>query len=184
MAASSKTTLATLGGLLVLVVLGVVLMGGYGRMVRVADAETYLDDSPASRAGGDLDGPQRIPGVASGVIQGASVGTEAAYADFSPGAAGATPAPGGCFPRDRLTAEDLLPKGSANSEWAQQLPQGQGSLGDKNFLEASWHIGVSSGNLRNASYDLRSTPSAPKIQPSIWNLSTIDPGQDTRKPLE
>ena len=43
--------------------------------------------------------------------------------------------PSGCFPKDQLTPQELLPSDS-NSKWSQMAPAGQGELGDQNFLTA------------------------------------------------
>lgn len=84
--------------------------------------------------------------------------------------------PGECFPRDRLTAEDLLPKDAANSKWAQVNPAGQGDVKDINLLNAGYHIGVDTigQSLRNPNYQLRSEPPNPRQQVSPWMQSTIE----------
>lgn len=90
-----------------------------------------------------------------------------------------------CFPKDRLTAEDLLPKDAANSKWAQVNPAGQGDLQDQNFLTAGFQIGVNTtgSSLRNANLQLRSEPVIPQSNPWPIMQSTITP--DTlRRPLE
>jgi len=94
-------------------------------------------------------------------------------------------APADCFPRDRLSAQDLLPKDSANSKWAQVNPAGQGDVGDQNFLTASYHQGVDTigATLRNANLQLRSEPPNPRQRVSIWNESTIEPDLN-RRPFE
>jgi hypothetical protein len=81
-----------------------------------------------------------------------------------------------CYPKDRLTAEDLLPKDAANSKWAQVNPAGQGDVKDQNFLTAGFHIGINTigQSLRNANLQLRSEPPNPKSQVSPWNQSTIE----------
>jgi hypothetical protein len=81
-----------------------------------------------------------------------------------------------CFPRDKLTAEDLLPKDAANSKWAQVNPAGQGAVSNQNFLTAGFHVGVNTvGNtLRNANLQIRSEPPNPRSQVSPWNQSTIE----------
>jgi len=84
--------------------------------------------------------------------------------------------PSECFPRDRLTTEDLLPKDAANSKWAQVNPAGQGDVKDQNFLTAGFHIGVNTvgQSLRNPNYQLRSEPPNPRVQVSPWNQTTIE----------
>lgn len=92
--------------------------------------------------------------------------------------------PSDCFPKDRLTSEDLLPKDAANSKWAQVNPAGQGDVSNQNFLTAGWSIGINtiSGTLRNANLQLRSEPPNPR---GAWpiNNSTIQPDL-LRRPLE
>jgi len=92
--------------------------------------------------------------------------------------------PSDCFPRDRLSAEDLLPADAANSKWAQVNPAGQGDVSNQNFLTAGWAVGINtiSGSLRNANLQLRSEPPNPRGAWPIMN-STIQ--SDTfRRPLE
>jgi hypothetical protein len=84
--------------------------------------------------------------------------------------------PSTCFPRDRLTTEDLLPKDAANSKWAQVNPAGQGDVKDQNFLTSGFHIGTNTvgQSLRNANYQLRSDPPNPKMNVGPWNQTTIE----------
>lgn len=84
--------------------------------------------------------------------------------------------PTDCFPRDKLSAEDLLPKDAANSKWAQVNPAGQGDVKDQNMLTAGFHIGVNTvgQSLRNANYQLRSDPPNPKLSVGPWNQTTIE----------
>lgn len=90
--------------------------------------------------------------------------------------------PADCFPRDRLTAEDLLPKDAANSKWAQVNPAGQGDIKDQNFLTAGMHIGINTvgQSNRNPNYQLRSDPPNPKFNVGPWNLTTIEYDQSRR----
>lgn len=83
---------------------------------------------------------------------------------------------GACFPRDKLTADDLLPKDAANSKWAEVNPAGQGDVSNVNFLTAGYHIGINTvgQTLRNPNYQLRSEPPNPRSQVSPWNQSTIE----------
>ena len=92
--------------------------------------------------------------------------------------------PADCFPKDRLSPEDLLP-GDANSKWAQVTPAGQGEIGDQNFLNAGYHTGVNTvgQTLRNANLQIRSEPPNPQAKVSPWLQSTIEPDTN-RKPLE
>lgn len=90
-----------------------------------------------------------------------------------------------CFPKDKLTAEDLLPKDSANSKWSQVNPSGQGELKNANFLNAGYHVGVNTvgSSMRNANLQLRSEPPNPQIKVSPFMNSTIMPDLN-RRPLE
>jgi len=81
-----------------------------------------------------------------------------------------------CFPRDRLTANDLLPKDAANSKWAQLNPSGAGDIQDQNYLTAGYHIGINTvgQSLRNANLQLRSEIPNPTTPVSVWSISTIE----------
>ena len=59
--------------------------------------------------------------------------------------------PNECYPKDILSPKELLPK-DTESTWAQSVPAGQGSLGDQNFLNAGFHIGINTvgQTLRNS----------------------------------
>jgi hypothetical protein len=89
--------------------------------------------------------------------------------------------PNECYPKDILTPQDLLPQDS-NSTWAQTVPSGQGSLGDQNFLNAGFHVGINTvgQSLRNANLQLRSEPANPQMKVSPWLQSTIDPDANRR----
>ena len=90
-----------------------------------------------------------------------------------------------CFPRDKLTAEDLLPSDAVNTRWSQVNPSGQGWLKDANFLQAGYHIGLntSQGAKRNGNLQFRSEPPNAKAVVSPWLNSDIEPDL-LRKPLE
>ena len=92
--------------------------------------------------------------------------------------------PSNCYPKDKLTADDLLPK-DANSRWAQVNPAGEGDVRDQNFLNAGFLLGINTvgQSLKNANLQLRSEPPNPQQKVSPWNQSTIDPDLN-RKPLE
>ena len=92
--------------------------------------------------------------------------------------------PAGCFPKEQLNPEELLPQDNANV-WAQANPSGEGSLKDRNFLQAGHHIGVNTvgQTLRNANMQLRSEPPNPQVKVSPWLQTTIEPDVN-RKPLE
>jgi hypothetical protein len=91
-----------------------------------------------------------------------------------------------CFPKDRLVAQDLLPKDAANSKWSQVATNGQGELANQNFLTAGYHVGISSvsGSLRNANLQLRSEIPNPRMDVGPWNTSTITGDGGFRRPLE
>jgi type II secretory pathway pseudopilin PulG len=92
--------------------------------------------------------------------------------------------PSDCFPRDRLTADDLLPADAANSKWAQVNPAGQGDVSNQNFLTAGWAVGINtiSGSLRNANLQLRSEPPNPR---GAWPINNSTISNDLmRRPLE
>jgi hypothetical protein len=82
-----------------------------------------------------------------------------------------------CYPRDRLTADDLLPKDAADSKWARINPSGGGNVGDQNYLSAGYHIGVNTvgQSLRNANLQLRSEIPNPQNAVGPWLISTIEP---------
>ncbi len=84
----------------------------------------------------------------------------------------------------QLTAQDLLPHDNS-SQWAQVYPSGDGSLKDRNFLQAGYHIGINTvgQTLRNANLQLRSEPPCPQVKVSPWIQSTIEPDLG-RKPFE
>ena len=90
----------------------------------------------------------------------------------------------GCFPKDQLTPQELLPQDNANT-WAKSNPEGSGSLKDRNFLQSAHHIGVNTvgQTLRNANLQLRSEPPNPQVKVSPWSQSTIEPDMN-RKPME
>lgn len=92
--------------------------------------------------------------------------------------------PNDCFPRDQLNPAELLP-GDANSTWAQVAPNGQGELGDQNFLSAGYHTGINTigSSLRNPNLQLRSDPPCPQVVVSPWLQSTITPDL-SRLPFE
>jgi hypothetical protein len=82
-----------------------------------------------------------------------------------------------CFPRDRLTADDLLPKDAADSKWARLNPSGTGDIHDQNYLTAGYHVGINTvgQSLRNANLQLRSEIPNPQIPVGPWMISTIEP---------
>lgn len=94
------------------------------------------------------------------------------------GAAGGSPSGmQSCFPRDRLTASDLLPKDAADSKWARINPSGTGDIHDQNYLTAGYHVGINTvgQSLRNANLQLRSEIPNPQNAVGPWMISTIEP---------
>ena len=94
--------------------------------------------------------------------------------------------PNDCFPKDRLTSEDLLPKDAANSKWAQVNPAGQGDVKDQNFLNAGYMIGINTvgSSLKNANLQLRSEPVIPKVSVGPFLNSSYEASDALRRPLE
>ena len=102
------------------------------------------------------------------------------FATSSAGGAGGASSQSGaqsCFPRDRLTASDLLPKDAADSKWARINPSGAGDIHDQNYLTAGFHVGVNTvgQSLRNANLQLRSEIPNPQNAVGPWMISTIEP---------
>ena len=106
--------------------------------------------------------------------------------DDMEGYSNAAPTPGGWKSGVPLMniATDLLPKpsGQVRQNFAEFAPK---SLLGQNFLEAKKYIGVDTqgSSLRNANYDLRSSPAIARRDVGPWAQSTID-GDLFRKPLE
>ena len=130
--------------------------------------------------------PTGLGSGAPGILGNDPNGNEIYNPVVANGGADAAAAGAGCFPRDRLTADELLPKDAANSKWAQMNPVGQGSIGDQNFLTAGWHVGLMSPVKRNANQQIRSEPIAPVIQNiSPWNVASYGPEDSLlRRPFE
>jgi hypothetical protein len=119
------------------------------------------------------------PQIANASGPSSSEGFENGPADFQ-----GAQAPAGCYPRDQLSAGELLPR-DGSSVWAQQNPLGPGSLKGKNFLSAGALIGINTvgQSMKNANLQLRSEPPNPQVAISIFNNSTIEPDFN-RRPLE
>jgi hypothetical protein len=99
------------------------------------------------------------------------------FATSSSGGAASQSGAQSCFPRDRLTASDLLPKDAADSKWARINPSGAGDIHDQNYLTAGFHVGVNTvgQSLRNANLQLRSEIPNPQNAVGPWMISTIEP---------
>lgn len=90
---------------------------------------------------------------------------------------GAWNQPKDCYPKDQLTASDLLPA-DTHSRWNQVNPEGSGDLSNKNFLSAGYLSGIDTqgSSLRNASFDIRGDPEPnPQVAVSPFLNSTITP---------
>jgi hypothetical protein len=85
--------------------------------------------------------------------------------------------PTSCIRKEKLTAQDLLPKDATNLKWAQINPSSSGDITDQNFLTAGYHLGVNTvgQSLRNANLQLRSEIPNPQVSVSPWMISTIEP---------
>ena len=90
-----------------------------------------------------------------------------------------------CFPKNQLTPAELLPTDNQSSGWAALYPEGQGTLQDRNFLQAGFNVGIDTvgQTLRNANLQLRSEPPNPQVAVSPWLQSTIEPDVN-RVPFE
>ena len=90
-----------------------------------------------------------------------------------------------CLPKDQLMPQELLPQDTPANQWSLANPQGSGTLKDKNFLQAGYHVGINTvgQTLRNANMQLRSDPPNPQVQVSPWQQTTINPDTN-RKPME
>jgi hypothetical protein len=96
--------------------------------------------------------------------------------------------PADCFPKDRLSTDDLLPKDAANLKWSAVNPAGQGDVSNINFVQAGAILGINSslGSMRNANLQLRSDPVIPNNS-ADWPImmSTIPRNSSLlRRPLE
>lgn len=96
--------------------------------------------------------------------------------------------PDACFPKDRVSTEDLLPKDAANLKWSVVNPAGQGDVSNMNFIQAGAMLGINStlGSKRNSNLQFRSDPVIPNDN-SEWPImmSTIPRNSALlRRPLE
>jgi hypothetical protein len=128
--------------------------------------------------------PPKLNAVDMNPVNNVKPGEETSNEDYRPVDYETSKQPSDCFPRDRLSSDDLLPKNAANSKWAQVNPAGQGDVSSQNFLTAGWAVGINtvSGSLRNANLQLRSEPPNKRMAWPI-NNSTIEPDL-MRRPLE
>jgi hypothetical protein len=187
-----KVTYTSLAILLVLILLGFLFVSTNTK-AKIINSERFYAEVPVRdsvAAGAPVD-----PSAASAGIGafGASdpMGNETYNPVVSgPSAAGPAaaglPVAGNCFPRDRLAADDLLPKDAANSRWSQMNPSGQGDISDKQFLTAGYHVGVDTvgSSMKIPNLDFRSAPPNPRVAVSPWNISTAEYTDVNRRPLE
>lgn len=127
------------------------------------------------------------PSVAAGGVGQYNPSDPYGNEEYNPVVSGGSAPSQSCFPRDRLTATDLLPKDAANSRWAQMNPSGQGDVSDQNFLTAGYHIGINTtgSSKKNGNLQLRSDPPVPKVAVSPWNISSYESTDaGGRKPFE
>lgn len=82
-----------------------------------------------------------------------------------------------CYPKQQLSADELLPSPSTADAWAAANPAGQGDLKDKNFLSAGWLNGLDTvgGSHKNQSYDLRGDACANPQTAVLWQQSSWTP---------
>lgn len=90
-----------------------------------------------------------------------------------------------CFPKDQLSAKDLIPREDAYNVWNQSNPPVQGALSNKNFVDSGHHFGLNTvgQSLKNANLQLRSDPLIPQRQVGPWMQSTIE-ADTNRRPFE
>lgn len=190
-----KVSVVTFLTLLAIALLGFLLVSGNQKATMYNSERFYVDPvvQPPSQSVVGVD--QSIaakanssPDLASSGFGNITPSDPSGNETFSRVSAPAGPTPtsaASCFPRDRLTADDLLPKDAANSKWAQLNPAGQGDVRDQNFLTAGYHVGVNTtgSSKRNANLQLRSEPINPQVVVSPWMQSTIEPNVFQR-PLE
>jgi len=142
----------------------------------------YSPDNPDYNPSQMLDSPQSVNNDLQGQFMGgAGGGAGGSGVGGSNGSNGSNGSVGGgmqsCFPRDRLTANDLLPKDAADSKWARINPSGTGDIHDQNYLTAGYHVGINTvgQSLRNANLQLRSEIPNPQNAVGPWMISTIEP---------
>ena len=195
---NSKYVLMGVGGLLVLVVILAQLNLFQEDEVESFDAEINqannipapIDDDTESELEDEeeMDVPQSMDELNSNnsdnINRSEPLGQNEEYKSVEGELKSRSHLPNDCYPKDVLSPEELLPR-DVDSVWAQSVPAGQGSLGDKNFLNAGFHVGVNTvgQSLRNANRQIRSEPPNPQIKVSPWMQTTIE-FDTNRKPLE
>ena len=86
----------------------------------------------------------------------------------------------GCYPKDEITATDLLPTEGA---FAESNPTPQGTLSNRNLFEAGHHAGLNTqiNSLRNGNRQLRSDPLIPRVAVGPWAQSTYEADTNRRE---
>ena len=155
----------------------------YGGVRRKEPVAEYFEDHETGANEMDV-GQNNQNNQNNGVDRSEPLGSNEDYEDVSGELKSRNQLPNDCYPKDVLSPEELLPK-DVESVWAQSVPSGQGSLSDKYFLNAGFHVGVNTvgQSLRNANRQLRSEPPNPQVKVSPWLQSTIEPDTN-RRPLE
>jgi len=90
-----------------------------------------------------------------------------------------------CFPKDQLSAADLIPREDVHNNWNQSNPPVQGALSNVNFVDSGHHFGLNTvgQSLKNPNMQLRSDPVIPQRQVGPWQQSTIE-ADTNRRPFE
>jgi hypothetical protein len=139
----------------------------------------YSPDNPDYNPSQMLDSPQSVNNDLQGQFMSSGSGGAGGAGGAGSGGVGGSAGGGmqSCFPRDRLTANDLLPKDAADSKWARINPSGTGDIHDQNYLTAGYHVGINTvgQSLRNANLQLRSEIPNPQNAVGPWMISTIEP---------
>ena len=190
-----KVTYTSLAILLVLILLGFLFVSTNTK-AKIINSERFYAEVPVRdsvAAGAPVD-----PSAASAGIGAFGASDPMGNETYNPvvagpsadagvaGSAAGLPVAGNCFPRDRLAADDLLPKDAANTKWAQMNPAGVGDLRDANFLTAGYHVGIDTvgSSKKNSNLQLRSEPPNPTSPVSPWMISSITYSDVNRRPLE
>lgn len=90
-----------------------------------------------------------------------------------------------CFPKDQLSAADLIPREDVHNNWNQSNPPVQGALSNVNYVDSGHHFGLNTvgQSLKNPNLQLRSDPVIPQRQVGPWMQSTIE-SDTNRRPFE
>lgn len=179
----------TIQSLLILLAFGILSFLVYDYYIKKTQDDTeefenygYLDEEPEYEDDVIADESEAVAKAPASMPQASAADTESNPRPVPVVESVTRNVPKDCFPKDKLTPEDLLPSDAANSEWAQVNPAGQGDVKNKNYLTAGYHVGINTvGNtLRNPNMQLRSEPPNPQAQVSPWLQSTIEPDLNRR----